>query len=167
MRPMAAAAAFCLSAAAGFRCAGLLATRARTLDLLVLLLERLKLELHFSCAPLPDMLCRLSLQPPFASLPLLLVCCARLEEGDSLPSAWNAGVDALKRTLRSWEQTRLRQLGALLGATDLAGQQQVLEETLSFLKDCRARANAQRASGGKLCRACGLCCGAVLLILIL
>ena len=167
MRPLAAAAAFCLSAAVGFRCAGLLAARARTLDLLVLLLERLTLELRFSCAPLPDMLFRLSAQPPFSSLRLLNVCCVRLRDGDALPSAWNAGVDALGRLLRSWEQTRLRQLGTLLGATDLPGQQQALAETLAFLNDCRAQAALQRASGGRLCRACGLCCGTVLLILIL
>ena len=167
MRFLAAAAAFCLSAAAGAHGAGLLAVRARTLDLLVLLLDRLTLELRFSCAPLPDMLFRLSAEAPFASLRLLHVCCEALQTGASLPDAWTAGVGASGRTLRAWEQTRLCQLGGLLGATDLAGQQQVLSETIAFFKDCRAQAETQRANGGKLCRVCGLCCGVVLFILIL
>lgn len=167
MRLLAAAAAFCLSAAAGIRGAQLFSLRARTLDLLVLLLERLQTELRFSCAPLPDMLFRLSSQPPFDALELLSVCCERLRAGASLPAAFNAGVGANGRMLRPWEQTRLRQLGSLLGATDLPGQQQVLTETIAFLEDCRMKAALQRASAGKLCRACGLCCGTVLFILIL
>ena len=52
----AAAAALCLSACAGFWGAALLKKRARALQTLVLLLERLELELGFSRAPLPDML---------------------------------------------------------------------------------------------------------------
>lgn len=167
MRLLAAAAAFCLSAAAGVRGAQLLSARARTLDLLVLLLERLAGELRFSCAPLPDMLFRLSSQPPFDALELLSVCCENLRAGAALPAAFNAGVIASGRTLRPWEQTRLRQLGSLLGATDLPGQQQVLAETIAFLGDCRSKATKQQESTGKLCRVCGLCCGAALFILIL
>ena len=167
MRLLAAAAAFCLSAAAGVRGAWLFSLRARTLDLLVLLLERLGTELRFSCAPLPDMLFRLSAQPPFDALVLLSVCCENLRAGVSLPAAFDAGVSASGRTLRPWEQTRLRQLGSLLGATDLSGQQQVLTETIAFLEDCHSKAVQQQDSAGKLCRACGLCCGTVLFILIL
>ena len=43
----------------------------------------------------------------------------------------------------------------------------MLAETIAFLKDCHSKAVQQQDVAGKLCRACGLCCGMVLFILIL
>ncbi|MBQ4208098.1 MAG: hypothetical protein II621_07330 [Clostridia bacterium] len=163
----AAAAALCLSACAGFWGAALLKKRARALQTLVLLLERLELELGFSRAPLPDMLLRLQTEPPFDSFGLLSVCCGRLRAGEPLRDAWLAGTQTLRPVLRDWECVRLRAAGDLLGATDLPGQQKLLLELLAFLRPCREQSLRQSAAGGRLCRVCGLCFGCTLFIMIL
>lgn len=167
MRWTAAAAAFCLSAAVGFRAALRLQKRARTLELLVLLLERMELELGYVQAGLPDMLLRLETETPFCSFGLLKVCCARLQAGEDLPGAWCAGVDSLGALLKSWESVRLRQAGTLLGTTDLCGQQKLFSGLLLFLRQRRELSLQQSAAGGRLYRICGLCLGCVLFIMIL
>ncbi len=167
MRWTAAAAAFCLSAAAGLHGALRLRRRARTLEVLVLLLERMELELGFCRTGLPDMLLRLEREAPFGACGLLSVCCSRLREGEALCGAWRAGVDGLGPLLKPWEAVRLRQAGALLGTTDLCGQQKLLSELLLFLRRQRDLSLDQSAAGGRLCRICGVCLGCVLFIMIL
>lgn len=163
----AATAALCLSACGGFWGAASLKKRARALQTLVLLLERLELELSFSCAPMPDMLLRLQTEAPFDSFGLLSVCCARLRAGETLRGAWNAGLETLSPVLKPWERVRLQAAGTLLGATDLSGQRQLLSELLAFLRQSREQALRQSAAGGRLCRVCGLCFGCTLFIMIL
>ena len=163
----AAAAALCLSACGGFWGAARLKKRARALQTLVLLLERLEMELSFSCAPLPDMLLRLQTEAPFGTFGLLAVCCGRLLAGESLRDAWDAGMETLTPILKNWERVRLQSFGAQLGATDLPGQQKLLCELLAFLRQSREQALRQSAAGGRLCRVCGLCFGCTLFIMIL
>ena len=163
----AAAAALCLSACGGFWGAASLRKRARTLQTLVLLLERLELELGFSRVQLPDMLLRLRTEQPFDVFPLLSVCCGCLQAGEPLRDAWNAGTTTLAPVLKEWEQIRLQSFGAQLGATDLPGQLKLLSELLAFLRLSREQSLRQSAAGGRLCRICGLCFGCTLFIMIL
>lgn len=163
----AAATALCLSACGGFYGASLLKKRARALQMLVLLLERLELELGFSRIPLPDMLLQLQTEAPFDSFSLLTACCGCLQAGESLCCAWRIGLETLSPVLKTWERVRLQGLGALLGATDLPGQQKLLSELLAFLRRSREQSLQQSAAGGRLCRICGLCFGCTLFIMIL
>ena len=164
---MPASAALLLSAAVGFRAAGRTARRAQTLQTLVLLLERMEAELVYARTALPDMLLRLCGEAPFSSLPLLNACCDALRAGQTLPDAWNAGTDRLCGLLERWECVRLRQFGAMLGATDLPGQRDLFLQQLLFLRERRQAAEQQAERGGRLFRACGLCFGFLLFILIL
>lgn len=167
MNWMAATAAFLCSAAVGFQAASKRTRRLRALQTLVLLLQRMLLEMGFAHVPLPDMLFALRAQPPFASSPFLLRCTAAMDEGQRLCDAWNAGVQALQTLLQPWEKTHLLQLGAVLGTTDLDGQTCAMEKTLEVLRQSLLDWQKQSKSGASLCRICGLCAGCVLFIMIL
>lgn len=163
----AATVALIASAAAGFYAAAVRVRRVRTLQMGLLLLQRLRLELAFSRAALPDMLSSLSAQEPFCSFAPLRLCVQALKSGESLPAAWQRAVDRMRPLLPVWAATRMAQLGFLLGATDLAGQQQAIDETVLELQQSLDGARRQSAGGASLCRISGLCVGCILFIMIL
>ena len=163
----AATAAFAVSAAAGFFEAEKRLRRGRTLFLLVLLLQRMELEIAFSRVPLPDMLSALLEEPPFRSFGFLAALVRVMTAGGSLQSAWKAAAETVQDLLQPWEQTHLLQLGSVLGTTGLDGQKMAMEETLAVLRPALERFRSQSKSGVTLCRVCGLCVGCVLFIMIL
>jgi len=163
----AATAAFVCSVAAGFFAAAGRTRRSKTLGLLVLLLQRMKLELSFSRVTVPDMLSAMGTEQPFRLFGFLGVCKAALESGQTLCGAWRLAVDSVQNLLLPWEKAHLLQLAAVLGTTDLDGQKEAIEGTLQVLQTSLADAQSQQKSSVSLCRVCGLCTGCVLFIMIL
>lgn len=85
----------------------------------------------------------------------------------SAGEAWNTAMETDILNLNAEDKTILKNLGKLLGKTDLKGQLNQIELTSSFLDNQIKKAETERAKNEKLYRTLGMVLGLAIVIILL
>lgn len=162
----------CLVVATGLLC-GLFAAlrlkqRVKTLTLGVELLAFLQSRINYTAAPLSALLCEAAAQERFAALLFLQQTALLLTQGQTVPQAWQNGVNSRERQdgLTKEDITLLLHIGDDLGRTDTNGQTAHLTLCCQQMEQELHSARDTAKTKGTLYRTLGACAGAAAALLL-
>ena len=129
-------------------------------------LNHFKTKIKFTYEPIPEILEEMIESVTGESKQIFISALEKMENKNA-GEAWNEAIEASNVMLEQEDKDILKNLGKLLGKTDIEGQLSEIELTSSFLDSQIKKAEQERERNGKLYKTLGVITGIGIVIVLL
>ncbi|MCL2089587.1 MAG: stage III sporulation protein AB [Oscillospiraceae bacterium] len=148
---------------AGLYMSGSLSKRVSELELVLLLIERLKTSIRYSHTHTSVIVAEAASHIP---LSFLSDCRDNLDRQPGFPVAWRTALERYDGNLTAADIQAVGTIGGILGSCDAQGQTEALELTAERIGACLEDARKERDTKGKMYRSLGILAGVGLSIIL-
>ena len=129
-------------------------------------LNHFKTKIKFTYEPLPEIL-EERIESVTGESKQIFISALEKMENKNAGEAWNEAIEASNVMLEQEDKDILKNLGKLLGKTDIEGQLSEIELTSSFLDSQIKKAEQEREKNGKLYKTLGVITGIGIVIVLI
>ncbi len=158
---------FASSVSIGFLIAKRYANRVKELKDMKNALNMFETKIKFTYASVPEIFKEISNQFKEETVGQVFKKASDLMEDKSAGEAWNEGIDTVNSNITSEDKTILKNLGKMLGKTDVEGQISEIKLVTSFLDTQIDLAETDRIKNEKMYRTLGGIIGLTLVIIFI
>ena len=131
-----------------------------------LALNVFKTKLKFTCSPIPEIFSEIA-EDFHSNIGNIFKIASKGMQKESANDAWNTAVEMEMLNISEEDKGIIKNLGSLLGQTDLEGQISQIELTSKFIDEQIIKAENERQKNEKLYRTLGMTAGIAIVIILL
>ncbi len=133
----------------------------------VMFISQVSMEIEFVSLPLFEILKKIAVGSCCGCLDFIPLCIDKWEKGEDFSGSWESSVENSSLPMKKEERQKLKNLGGLLGTSDINGQKNMLKLYSSYFSAYYAKAMKEYEKYGKMCVTLSVVMGTGIFILFI